>query len=62
LAELPAIRSLHATKTGLSERSVSLPGSITHAAIRATETARSKDLRLEGVVCEDHPDMPFFYK
>lgn len=63
LADLPAIRSLHASQTSLSAQTIDpLPKSVTHVQIGATGSAGKSNLKREGLVWGDHPDMPFFYK
>ena len=60
LADLPAILSLHASKTGLPENVIhAMPRTATHVLLGA---GGPPDQKPTGLEWGDHPDMPFFYK
>ena len=63
LEDLPALRSLHASKTGLSDGIIDqLPTTVTHALIMSKGKKGQIGKKHAGLTIGDHPDMPFFYK
>jgi hypothetical protein len=63
LGELAAFQSLHASQTGLSTRTIDLlPNSTTHALVAGKRGDGPPGLKRKGLIWDDHPDMPFFYK
>lgn len=72
LADIPGLRhathltSLRAVKTAIALKALDLPKTLTHLYLFSTkakeEAAERAAIEALGLIPEDHPDMPFFYK